>query len=444
VIFKNSIATLAAAVCLLTATAFSSPEAQIKVSAADFNKPGSPTAGIQEAIDSLPETGGVVYIPVGTYEINRSINLRSGIRLVGEGDHSIIARRDPCVETKLTAPAVKDKKTFTVESAKGFAVGHEVCVRSDQVYGWGSTHAIITKISGKTITIDRPLKGGSRKGDYLPDENGVVQNFYPAIYALKSENVRVENVKIDGRMEEGSEYEVEFTVSAIHFNGVRDGLVSRVHVKSYPADGVSIQRGDNVTVTQCLSERNLGHGFHPGTSITSGSWTDNVGRYNGWDGLYFCFGVRHSLMQGNRFHNNGWNGIGGLGWGGTGDRYNVVTGNFCSNNAKAGIQCTEGGNNIISNNVCENNSQEEPGKWPGILVQDTHSSVISGNRCLDFQEDDAQTQHVGIQVTGKSRNNVIKGNILSGHKTAGINGEALDNNTLSDNLTLKSHEPAGK
>ena len=101
-------------------------------------------------------------------------------------------------------------------------------------------------------------------------------------------------------------------------------------------------------------------------------------------------------------------------------------------------------NNVITDNVCENNSQEEPGKWPGILVENTHSSVISGNRCLDFQPDSTKTQYVGILVTGKSRNNVITGNVLSGHKVAGMDGEALDNNTIADNLTIKEHEPAGK
>ena len=57
-ILKNSTAMLAAAVLLLTAPAFSSPETQIKVSAADFNRPGSPTVGIQEAIDSLGQILG--------------------------------------------------------------------------------------------------------------------------------------------------------------------------------------------------------------------------------------------------------------------------------------------------------------------------------------------------------------------------------------------------
>jgi parallel beta-helix repeat protein len=206
-----------------------------------------------------------------------------------------------------------------------------------------------------------------------------------------------------------------------------------------------MQIGDNITVSDCLAEYNLGHGYHPGTGITSGSWTNNVGRFNGWDGLFFCHRVRHTTVSGNRFHDNGWNGIGGLGVGGDGgDRYNVVSGNFCYNNARSGIECTLGGNNVVVNNVCENNSQSEPGKWPGILVEDTHSSVISGNRCLDFQQPDStRTQYYGILVTGSSRDNTITGNILSGHAKAGISGDALDRNIVADNITIEKHKPEG-
>ncbi|MCE5273399.1 right-handed parallel beta-helix repeat-containing protein, partial [bacterium] len=154
--------------------------------------------------------------------------------------------------------------------------------------------------------------------------------------------------------------------------------------------------------------------------------------------------VRHSTMRGNRFHDNGWNGIGGLGEGGEGgDRYNVVSDNFCWNNARCGIECIRGGHNIVANNVCQNNSQSEPGRYPGILVEDFVSSVISGNRCLDFQPDSAKTQAWGILVTGSSRDNVIEGNLLTGHPKGGLAGDALGDNAVSNNLVRREHLPAG-
>jgi len=410
------------------------------VSVADFRQEGSPTAGIQEAVDALGPQGGVVFIPGGVYEISRSIILRSGVQLKGEGEHTVIARRDPCLQVSLKAASKKGESRVKVTNNKEFRVGGEVTVRSDESHGWWCTHAIITAIEGELISLDRELTH-----DYLPEEDGILTNFFPAFYANEAEKIRIEDLVIDGRMESRERLTNDFTVSAIHFREVRDAIISRVAVKRYPGDGFSMQIGDNITVSDCLAEYNLGHGYHPGTGITSGSWTNNVGRFNGWDGLYFCHRVRHTTVSGNRFHDNGWNGMGGLGEGGEGgDRYNVVSGNFCYNNARCGIQCTRGGNNVIVNNVCENNSKEKPGRWPGILVEDTHSSIISGNRCLDFQHPDSvKTQYYGILVTGSSRDNVITGNVLSGHLKAGISGDALDRNTVADNVTIEKHEPEG-
>ena len=434
------------AICLLISACFFMTASQLsadkKFNATDFMSSESRTAGIQEAVDALPPEGGVVYLPAGTYEITRAIHLRTGVYVRGDGDHTVIARAEPCLQVPLAAPAKAGDKKVKVKDISGFKAGNEVCVRSDSSHGWWCTHTLITSIEGNTISLADTLTH-----NHLPPENAWASNLFPCLYANDARDIRIEDLCIDGRMtdEDREKLTNDFTLSAVHFREVSDCLVARVHVKNYPGDGVSIQMGDNATVTQCLSEYNLGHGFHPGTGITSGAWIDNIGRYNGWDGLFFCHRVRHSIMRGNRFHDNGWNGIGGLGIGGTGgDRYNVVSGNFCYNNAKSGIECKVGGNNIITNNVCENNSQSEPGRWPGILVRDTHSSIISGNRCLDFQQpDSALTQGYGILVTGDSRDNIITGNLITGFVTSGISGDALYRNVVEDNLVRSAHKPAG-
>jgi hypothetical protein len=45
----------------------------------------SPTSGIQEAIDLLDGAAGVVYIPEGTYNVWNSINVHTGLKLIGAG-----------------------------------------------------------------------------------------------------------------------------------------------------------------------------------------------------------------------------------------------------------------------------------------------------------------------------------------------------------------------
>ncbi|MBN2290102.1 MAG: right-handed parallel beta-helix repeat-containing protein [Candidatus Glassbacteria bacterium] len=430
---------LTVAVYLVLAASPAATASQVK--ATDFQGPESRTAGIQEAVDALPPEGGIVYLPAGTYEVARAIHLRSGVYVRGDGDHTVVARAEACLQVELAAAARRGQKQVAVRDASGLKVGNEVCVRSDSSHGWWCTHTLITGIQDNTVSLADTLTH-----THLPPAAWAA-NLFPCFYADSARDIRIEDLCIDGRMTERDRETLsnDFTLSAVHFRDVSDCLVARVHVKSYPGDGISIQIGDNATVTGCLSEYNLGHGFHPGTGITSGAWTYNVGRYNGWDGLFFCHRVRHSIMSGNRFDHNGWNGIGGLGIGGEGgDRYNVVSGNFCSGNGKSGIECRVGGNNIVSNNVCENNSRSEPGRWPGILVEDTYGSIISGNRCLDFQQpDSARTQGYGILVTGQSRDNIITGNLVTGCIKGGVAGEALYRNVVADNLVRQAHTPAG-
>ena len=414
----------------------------VVVNPVDFRTAESRTSGIQEAVDSLPPEGGVVHIPAGTHEISRTIRLRSGVYIRGEGDHSVLTRRNQVFLTPLTQPALTGETEVHVEDSSGFVVGDAICVRSPESNGWWSAHTIITEISDNTITLKDELSH-----DYLPEEEALALNLFPALYALEARDIRIENLFIDGGItdEDRERVPVEFTLSAVHFKAVSDCAVIGVHVKDYPGDGISIQVGDNATVSNCLCEYNLGHGFHPGTGLSSGAWINNVGRHNGWDGFFFCHRVRHSIISGNRLHDNGWNGIGSLGVGGEGgDRYNVVSGNFCYNNAKSGIDCRGGGNNTVSNNVCANNSKGEPLRWPGILVEDTYNTIISGNRCLDFGKEKAdKTQGNGILVVGESRDNIITGNIITGHPGDGISGDALGRNTIGQNIVKDEHEPAG-
>jgi parallel beta-helix repeat protein len=131
------------------------------------------------------------------------------------------------------------------------------------------------------------------------------------------------------------------------------------------------------------------------------------------------------------------NGIGDLGKGGEiGDQMNVVSGNFIYDNGKAGIECTPGGNNIVINNICENNSRAEPGKWPSISLKDTHTTIVKGNRCSESISS-ASTEQWGIRLIGKSENNVITDNIITGY-SKGVAGDNLEMNTIERNISLKT------
>ena len=115
---------------------------------------------------------------------------------------------------------------------------------------------------------------------------------------------------------------------------------------------------------------------------------------------------------------------------------NVVSGNFCYNNGKAGIECTPGGNNIVIDNICENNSKAEPGRYAAISLKDTHSTIVKGNRCSEsIPSASAEQQNWGIRLTGKCENNMITDNIITGY-SKGIEGDNLEKNTIERNISL--------
>src|SRR5262249_55817822 len=62
------------------------------VNAADYARPESPTGGIQEAIDSLSNGGGLVTIPPGEYTLRQSIRVPAGLTLQGAGGSTILRR----------------------------------------------------------------------------------------------------------------------------------------------------------------------------------------------------------------------------------------------------------------------------------------------------------------------------------------------------------------
>jgi hypothetical protein len=70
------------------------PGDEVVIYAADYLDPDSPTWGIQNAIDALPEEGGIVVIPEGTFTLRQGLVLRDGVTCREQG-----TRPSSCVLT---------------------------------------------------------------------------------------------------------------------------------------------------------------------------------------------------------------------------------------------------------------------------------------------------------------------------------------------------------
>ncbi|MCA1809987.1 MAG: right-handed parallel beta-helix repeat-containing protein, partial [Lentisphaerae bacterium] len=364
--------------------------------------PGSTTAGIQEALDALPESGGMLCLKSGRYLVRRSIHLRANVTIRGEGAATILMRPTPIFFT-LTAVAPALPVEAELSAVDGLQPGDEIYIRDKGQGGWHARHIIIEHIHNKLV--QGSIVAGDPRRSYSPDADGHGGNFFPMIMIPGSHNAMVADLAIDGGPHVYSREQMPgFTCSGVHGVKAENLRVRDITVRRWPSDGISAQ-GGSAFVTECLVEDCLGHGFHPGSNITHSIWNNNIARRNGQDGFYFCRGVRNAIVSGNLLIENRMNGIGNLS---APDAYNVVTGNVIARNGRHGIEAFEALGNVIGNNQVRDNSQSDVGRFAGIRLESHADNIVTGNLCLDTQT--SPTQKTGIELVDPAGENKFADN----------------------------------
>ena len=91
-----------------------------EVNAAEFFDRESMTCGLEDAVASLPETGGRVRIPAGTYLLRKTLYIPSRVSLVGDGPATVLK-----IEPLLVAYLAKDiRKGGRVLTCKTLSLIH--------------------------------------------------------------------------------------------------------------------------------------------------------------------------------------------------------------------------------------------------------------------------------------------------------------------------------
>jgi len=373
------------------------------VSMLDFYDPKSKTSGIQAAIDALPKAGGQVYLPAGQYKLKNSVRVPSGVRLIGEGAATVLCVAPPR-ENLLVKDARKGGRTLTLQKQVRMQPGDAIGVGDDHIRGWWGTHAVVEKVDGPVVRLDRPLHRS-----VSTQRQARIVNLFPAIWGQDATDVEIRDLTIQGINGYLGRW-WDFTYAAIHLVSCERARITGVSVGWWPSDGIGVQRGADVQVTHCQVHNCRGHGYHPGTGLGNSVWSQNIGRKNGGDGLFFCMRVHHSICSDNVFEGNALNGIGGVANGF--DHHDIISNNVCANNGQCGIDANQGEEQVITGNLLLNNSQKSPGKWPAIRMHDLLRTLVQGNRCADDQ--DVPTQLCGIVESGKSDYNLINGNLCVG------------------------------
>ncbi|MFC1479455.1 nitrous oxide reductase family maturation protein NosD [Planctomycetota bacterium] len=370
------------------------------VNVKNFSSKESFTSGIQEAINALPKSGGTVIIPAGTYEIRRSIIPKSNIVIKGEGYATVLLRPKEFRTTVLNE-IPPNKTQARVKGIGVLKVGDQILIKDNNSGGWHSRHGLITSIKENVLEMD--VINSHKHLRYSPNDKAFLTNWFPGIWLWSVSNVTMKDLVIDGGIAKHHSYRSDFVVSAIHSRGCKDLKVENCIINNWPGDGISLQKTDGAMVRGNTVDNCRGNGLHPGSGSSNTIWTENISRNNTRRGFFFCMRVTHCVCKDNLFLNNGEEGIGGLG---SGDQFNVVSGNICVGNAEYGIEAENSICNIIQGNICRNNCKKK--RTAGIYLKNHRDTIVRDNLCVDNQEKPTQTK--GVVSEAPAGKNIIENN----------------------------------
>ena len=206
------------------------------------------TAGIQRAINSLPSTGGTVYVPAGTYLIDatKTVRLRSYMHLKLDPGAKLLARANSADRYYV----VNAYKVHDVEISGGQIVGER-----DRHLGstgqWG--HCIGVRGCQRVTVRDIRLSKGWGDGISIGAANGTT--------TVLSENVFVANIVSTGNRRQGMTigrsrnvqvYDSEFSYTS----GIKPGCGIDIEPDPF---GTSLT--DTVRIENCWIHHNAGNGI---------------------------------------------------------------------------------------------------------------------------------------------------------------------------------------
>lgn len=339
-------------------------------------------SSIQEAIDALPSTGGVVYIKEGTYNISKTITiLKSNISLIGAGNSTILF---------LVAGVHSDllkigNGTTTLEGIKikdlkidGNGANNATGTNSG-IYFLGGAANLITKCVISNCEIIN-ADWSNLRTDYM-ENSLIIDNIAVSTTVTHSFYLqRTNQVRISGNVIDTGGNGMTFT------NNTLNSIIIGNIISNTTAYGMG-----ETALVNCVVSNNM---------------VTNAGT-NGFE-----IGVGNTTMTGNMATDCG---DAGFYIYGTGEF--TLSSNVAESNTEHGFEIAGGGDNsTIIGNVAKNNDVGNTSSFDGIfLTAGLDNCSFTGNNCMG-------NDRYGINVSDATCDkNVLVANVCLNNTTGAIN-----------------------
>lgn len=286
----------------------------------NFDSSTSTTAGIQEAINDLPVTGGKVIVPSGTHSTSQYIYMKNNVTLEGYGSGTIIETGNSSA-IKIDGDSHNENITIrdlridgTNNTADDSLIEvitnypNHIRIENVEIIGSSSTSECIWISNAHNVTVTNcfltdaktgiyvkyggceniiisecHLAGGSDYGIYFgysPDEtlvdNVIIENYKVGILIYSGENITISNSRIlssTGNDLAGAEQDANIRLYGSCKNIIIDGN----QILSGLAHGIRLENSSNCTVTSNIVRYNTGIGISKDANCNYNIINDNMG-----------------------------------------------------------------------------------------------------------------------------------------------------------------------
>ncbi|NQV28493.1 MAG: right-handed parallel beta-helix repeat-containing protein [Rhodopirellula sp.] len=373
---------------------------------------------IQAAVDYVKRLGGgTVRILPGTYTLRNSIYLPSKLRLLGSGPETIITKN-----ASETIAIADDSDWYdqeiTLASNGNFKVGDGVVLQITNPHN-GSTDVIKRSLVAKSGNRFK-LSDGLRKNLWLSGKP-TCSSLFPLFTSEYTSDVTIEKLTLDGNGSNNANLNGNYG-GCIFLQDCNRYTIRNVETRNYNGDGISFQICHDIVVENCHSHDNTNLGVHPGSGSQRPLIRNCVLERND-QGLFWCWGVKFGLAEGNRMIDNRSYGTSI----GHNDTDNVMRNNEISGSGKVGILFRDDnrGRDFWANrNVVEHNRISNTGGEDGIAIdiQGQTKDVRLVNN--DLRETRQPMKRIGVRVGSQAANIELARNTIEGFSTAIVDQRA--------------------